>query len=294
MKIGQVYCITYKPDDRKYIGFSCATLRGGGFEKRFEVHMLGNGSRHIKNLLNNGANRNDFETTLIFEGTPNEAIEQEKRLSKETLFPIGLNGNCGLWANTSGYTWINNGIKNKSCSPEHLKQYLNNGWKLGLITSENKKQAAKKVGIKLTGRIYINKDGKNTLINKDDIQKYQDEGWIIGKILSENQITSSLKHLKEWNNYSIGKNKRATGYIWLNNKEKSIRVDKNHVEYFLNNDWVRGRLLNKNITEKIKKSPCGSGKRYIFKDKITILVMKEELKQYLNNGWTLGKYKMES
>ena len=140
MKIGQVYCITYKRDNRKYIGFSCDSKRGKGFERRFEVHMSGNGSRHIKNLLNNGAIRDDFKVDLIFEGTINEALNKEKSLSKETLYPIGLNGNCGGWVDTSGYKWINNGINNKTCSPESLQQHINEGWVLGSIMSENKKQ----------------------------------------------------------------------------------------------------------------------------------------------------------
>lgn len=50
---------------------------------------------HIKNLLDNGADVNDFAIELIMISSPEFCCEMEMKLARTTLYPNGLNGNAG-------------------------------------------------------------------------------------------------------------------------------------------------------------------------------------------------------
>ena len=57
--------------------------------------MNGKGGVYIKQLLDNGALKEDFITELIGIYSLEECLEKEKELSKTSLYPKGLNGNVG-------------------------------------------------------------------------------------------------------------------------------------------------------------------------------------------------------
>ena len=249
MKTGQVYCVTYIPDGRKYFGFSYKS-RTRGYEKRFDKHLNGEGSRHIKNLLTNGARKEDFRIELVFEGDMQEALLLEETLAKTSIYPNGLNGNAGLWADTSGYKTINNGIENKHCAPEDLEKYLSEGWQIGRILSKDQFEKMSQGSKKNKGKKYINKDGKNTLVYESDIQQYLDDGWLLGKFISENHRKALSKNGKEWNKNSVGKNNRAKGYIWVNDGEKDMRASQETAAELMSSGWKKGRLWSKKISKK--------------------------------------------
>lgn len=244
MKIGQVYCITYLEDGRKYFGFS-VRAKNNGYEKRFEKHMSGSGSRHIKNLINNGAKREQFKIELIFEGSVSEALQKEEEFSKLTLFPAGLNGNCGLWANTKGYKFVNNGEHTKSVAPEEIDLYINLGWNYGRVLTDDQRNRIRNGAKKSKGKKYLNKDGVNVMASEGEIQKRIEEGWSLGKFVTDEYRESLSKNGKTWNKNSIDKNPRAKGYVWLNDGKKDIRVNKEKAVEFLSNGFSRGRLWSK-------------------------------------------------
>jgi len=244
MKIGQVYCITYLVDGRKYFGFS-VNSKNKGFEKRFEKHMSGDGARHIKNLINDGANVDDFRIELVFEGTISEALQKEEEFSKSTQFPSGLNGNCGLWANTKGYKFVNDGKTTKSVAPEDIESYIENGWKYGRLLTDEQKNRIRNGAKKSKGKKYLNKDGVNITVSEEVVQHYLNDGWNLGKYVNSEYKESLSRNGKNWNKNSIGKNPRAKGYIWLNDGTKDIRVDKEKADEFLSIGFSKGRLWTK-------------------------------------------------
>jgi predicted GIY-YIG superfamily endonuclease len=249
MKIGQVYCITYTQDGRKYFGFSYKS-RTRGYEKRFDKHLNGEGSRHIKNLLANGARKEDFQIELVFEGDMSEALQLEESLAKTSIYPNGLNGNAGLWADTTGYKTINNGVENRHCAPEDLETYLASGWVIGRILSKEQFEKMSQGSKKNKGKRYINKDGKNTLVCESDIQGYLDDGWSIGKYVSPEYRKALAANGSKWNDNSIGKNNRAKGYIWINDGKKDMRVSKEKAAELMFSSWKKGRLWSKKLSKK--------------------------------------------
>lgn len=241
MKIGQVYCVTYLVDGRKYFGFSYKS-RTRGYEKRFEKHLSGEGSRHIRNLVNSGAQRKDFEIELVFEGEMSKALELEESLAKSSIYPKGLNGNAGLWADTSGYVWINDGEKNKSCSPEELEEFLASGWLRGKLITDDQRSRMLSGSQKSRGKKYINKDGVNTTASESELHRYLEEGWTLGKYVSPEYRQALSKNGKEWNKNSIGKNARTAGYVWINDGERNTRAPKEKAAELLSSGWKKGRI----------------------------------------------------
>lgn len=87
----ELYEIIYIPTGQKYIGITYG--ENHSYLKRFEKHMKGRGGVHIKNLLNNGANKKDFKINLLETGLLKDLYDKEAELS--ILYPEGLNGNKG-------------------------------------------------------------------------------------------------------------------------------------------------------------------------------------------------------
>lgn len=139
--------------------------------------------------------------------------------------------------------------------------------------------------------IYIyNKDTKKEKrIRKEDLRNYISLGWVKG----------SLKNGKSL------KNK-----IYVNNKEKEIRIDKTQKSLFLENGWQIGRLeenrkkliqhashtftketlIKKSISVSGTKNP-GYGKKIMNKDGIVKKIPLNEVENYINLGWKLGMLK---
>ena len=241
MKIGQVYCVTYIPDDRKYFGFSYKS-RTRGYEKRFDKHTNGEGSRHIKNLLANGARKEDFQIELVFEGEMLAALQLEESLAKNSIYPKGLNGNAGLWADTTGYKAITNGVENRHCPPEDLEEYLANGWKLGKILTDDQRSRMIAGSQKSKGKKYINKDGVNTTVCESVLQQYLDDGWSLGKFVTEIYRQALSKNGKAWNQNSTGKNTRTSGYVWINDGTQNTRAAQEKAAELLSSGWKKGRI----------------------------------------------------
>lgn len=56
---------------------------------RFQEHMNGDGGVYIKQLLDNGALKEDFITELVGIYPLEECLEKEAELAKTSLFPKG-------------------------------------------------------------------------------------------------------------------------------------------------------------------------------------------------------------
>lgn len=94
MTIAYLYRITYIPDGKCYHG-STWSKNGKTHNDRFQEHLAGKGSVHIKRLLEKGASETDFVLECLMISTPEFCRDMEQCLCKDSIIPNGLNGNCG-------------------------------------------------------------------------------------------------------------------------------------------------------------------------------------------------------
>jgi hypothetical protein len=94
MTIAYLYRITYIPDGKCYHGTTWSK-NGKTPNDRFQEHLAGRGSVHIKRLLEKGASETDFVLECLMISTPEFCRDMEQCLCKDSIIPNGLNGNCG-------------------------------------------------------------------------------------------------------------------------------------------------------------------------------------------------------
>ena len=91
----ELYQITYIPTGQTYYGSTWSKDNTKTHVDRFNEHMTKSGGIYITQLLESGASRNDFEVKLLLVGNPRYVCNIEQMLSKDNLWPVGLNGNAG-------------------------------------------------------------------------------------------------------------------------------------------------------------------------------------------------------
>ena len=86
-----------------------------------------------------------------------------------------------------------------------------------------------------------------------------------------------------------GKGNSGYGTSWICNYElnKTIKIKKNELQEYLDNGWVKGRIINTENYYSCK------GCLYVRKDGIKKRINENELQEYLDNGWSWSNEKKE-
>lgn len=239
-----------------------------------------------------------------------EVREKRKNSYRQTLLKEGSK------------KWINNGEKTKQVYSRHLESFLSEGWSLGRLpmnrvappkvwTEEEKAAQSKRLKGKKKPASYSKylaernkQQWMRDKVSKANTGKKMSEKSkqllslaFKGKKLTEEQKASRRK-TREANKELKGKK------VWINNGTITKWVYQIEVEQYLNLGYTLGRLkMKKHIQERQKRVYTEEqrkrmseqsrlaqlGKKHIHKGDIVKYVNKEQLEQYLNDGWVLGR-----
>lgn len=150
-----------------------------------------------------------------------------------------------------------------------------------------------------TGTIIVkDKDGNNFCVSSSDERFLSGE--LVG-VMKGNSLSLETK---------LKISKSTKEMIWLNKNGQNIRCNKQEVQNYLNQDWVKGRTFHhrqspsKEVRMKIQASNLGkkcseetknihrqNGKNKIWTTNGTEsrFIDKEDMNFYLEKGWTIGK-----
>ena len=298
------------PEEDSYMG------SGKSLKLAQKLKGINNFKKEILKQFSTRQEASDYEAELVTIDLVNDPLCYNLILGGELYNP------------SLGKIWItkfdkssNNHI-NLLIFPNKLDEYLNNGWKKGL------KLKLDRSGIKNSayGKHWVRKiiDGelKAELISPKDLNRYLEDGWEIGGINTMNDsIRKSINKDRVWinkdKNYKMVLKAEVNNYLndgWkmggkqFDNKKAWVsklrddntvevkRIDEKDIQFYLENNWVKGR---KGILKlpKIRKSVKGEnnpafGKVHVHKLEnnkiIRTLINKDELENYLNNGWITG------
>jgi hypothetical protein len=156
---------------------------------------------------------------------------------------------------------VNNSLINKMIKKDSLQSYLKQGWVKGRITSYTEEQR-RELSIRITGE-------KNPMF---------------GRTGEKNPMYGV--HLIPWNKDKKGER------VWINNSVVGKLVEKEELEDYLNNGWIKGMMSSEEIkTKKRKAFACylhAKGKIWVNNRAKNKLIEPEELKTHLSEGWERG------
>lgn len=214
---------------------------------------------------------------------------------------------------------INNGKTTKRIKPENieeLNEYLENGWVSGSIPHSS--ETCIKISVSGMGKIYMKNGLTEIKINPEEIDKYRVLGFSEGRLhmtdiqkfkLSLSHMGKKLteKHKENISIGSIGKKKSKsmkdklsetrTGMVFINNGKKEKIIQPQDLQFYLNDNWVKGKLPMLEETKKaISKSSIGksgtiTGRIYINKNSVEKVIPKDKLDEHISNGWVKGRLK---
>lgn len=100
----------------------------------------------------------------------------------------------------------------------------------------------------------------------------------------------TLQHISKLNSKNqTGKNNSQFGTKWINDGERNIKIKENKLEYYLQNGWKLGRIISDNFINKMKD--INSNRCWVWKDNKAYHIHKDNLQEYLNNGYIQGRSK---
>ena len=199
MSIATLYKVTHLPTGRCYYGSVWAP--GKTPEDRLQEHVSNKGSKYIFRLISEGARLTDFIVKTLAVGPKEYICDVEMQLSRDNLWPHGLNGNAGknIIRTTEGQQIVSNAVSKakRGRSKQTSAGIARQAEKLSTMTGENRSElqktwdARKSEYNKLLGKHppllqngakMMHKNGVQTFVNPPDLQSYLDDGWIKGRI----------------------------------------------------------------------------------------------------------------
>lgn len=205
-----------------------------------------------------------------------------KKLYPETVEKIRLN-KIGRPSSKKGIS-VNEEIRQRL-----YKYYLENvengsfSFKGHKHTEESKKIIGEKSILAVSGRIYIIKDNVEKRIKPEELENYLSNGWTKGR-------------LKERTAFHIEGIKANTGIRKINKNGVNKNVPKGEVDKWLAEGWKLGSIENRQPWSEERKKENGkriaelhTGRKIINNGIKNKSVKKEEVIEYLKNGWVLGK-----
>lgn len=115
-----------------------------------------------------------------------------------------------------------------------------------------------------------------------------------GKIVSEEtrkKISASAKNREYTDDFKQKCKERQSNMVWINKDGKSSCVQKENLDIYLSEGWIKGRgKLKKHKLDTLNYSKEASKRVWLYKeDKKTHCSNEEKLIQLLQNGWRLNK-----
>lgn len=260
--------------------------------------------------------------------------DETKRKRKETLLRMYANNEIDksvseetkekLRQSIQGRKWVNNGKDNKQVRAEELPHFIEQGWTLGMFLTEeqHKKRSDKQQGHVVTEetRRKMQEAAKNRLPMSEETRKklrgktspmkgkhHTEETKIkISQAMKGRPSPNKGKHLsaemKKRLSDAYKENQRII--FWITNGVEQKRLCLKNIEdadnYFLSG-WVRGTLKQLEREEELKNAPPKNpkyqttlGMKQINNGEKSKMVPKEELDEYIKNGWKVGRIKHET
>jgi hypothetical protein len=254
---GVIYKITNVKNNKIYIG-----------QKIIKKSFVS----EFRNYYGSGVKIKKIKKEFLSKEVIDIALDQKELDEKEIYYidfynstntKIGYNISIGGRNNISkSFIWVFKGEKEKLINKIEKDDFLKNGYSLGRVQ-----------------RLFVNKNNKNKSIKKFELDLYLESGWVLGRI---NNVYNK---------------------ITINNGVIERRVSKEESEYLIKKEnYTKGRLLKNSIsaknghkhkkqTEEHKKKIRDSqiGKIWIYKNNKSKKTTKENVENYLENGWSLGR-----
>jgi len=276
---GYIYKTTNLINGKIYIGQKKS-------EKFLGINYLGSGKRLWEAINKYGKDK--FIVELV------EEIDEEKLMDVREIYWIAYynstNKNIGYNLSEGGNVnrtlrGENNGFYGKHHSEESRRIMSQNNARF-MLGKHHSQETKLKIGLGNKGKI-ISEDTKKKL--SENAANNPNYG-MRGKHLSE----ESKKKISDANK---GKSKPFRGMVYITNDITSIRVNKEHLDDYLNNGWRLGRKkFSSSACKNISKGHKGrkahnKGKIWINNEIVNKCIYKEELELYLSLGWMKGMIK---
>lgn len=176
-----------------------------------------------------------------------------------------------------------------NAAPNHWK-----GKKRSEITRKKMSEAQKGKNSSVKGKLWINDGNLNKAINPSELNNYLSAGWMQGRLVHFTEAGKikmdearrqprSLEFREKMRQYGLNQKPRS-----LESIEKQSQTMK---EYFKTHS---GTFLGKKHTQETKELNRQKhiGKVAVHKDDVCKMIDKEQLEQYLTNGWIKGRKKL--
>lgn len=199
MTIATLYKVIHLPTGRCYYGSVWAP--GKTPEDRLQEHVSNKGSKYIFRLISEGAQLADFTVKTLAVGPKEYICDVEMHLSRDNLWPYGLNGNAGknIIRTKEGQLAVSSAVSKakKGRTKQTSAGVASQAKKLASMTGDSrselqkswdaqKSQYNKSIGkhppLLQNGAKMMHKNGVQRFVNPPDLQSYLDDGWIIGRI----------------------------------------------------------------------------------------------------------------
>ena len=272
MKYFYFYKITNNINNHFYYGVHCTN--------NINDNYMGSGKR-LNFAKKKYGLENFSKEILIFFNSKEEAFEYEEQIVNETLIndPNCYNltkGGHGSWSHTKGKITVKDKYGNIFDVDKNDERYIS-----GELISVNKGTTTVK-----------DKNGKCFRISINDPRYISGELVSVNKNVPKNKLSiekmkNSLKeYYKTHSKHSLsGKEHQYYGTTYVTKDNKSIRIKKEELNNYIANGWEHKRIVEKNRNKIYVHRFIENNS---FKNKP---IYKNQLDEYLNNGWILGQYK---
>lgn len=243
-----IYKTTNLVNNKIYIGaHSTNDIADGYIGSGKMLHLaikkygLENFKREVLHMFNSPEEMFEKETEIV----------NEEFIGRSDVYNIVTGGFGGFNKGSTNLRHITNVNTREVIAVDKvkLKEFLNNGWRLGGAEPSNK------------GKVYIYKDNKRLAIKSTEIDNYLNEGWQLG-------YTESPTKGKIWiyseieNRYTLCEEEDLEDYInqgwirkkwapaakcWINKNGINKRVPSDKLQDYFLSGWKKGRISSKKV-----------------------------------------------
>ena len=172
----------------------------------------------------------------------------------------------------------------------HSTDDLNDGY---MGSGKRLKYAIKQYGIKNFNKEIIKffssltelSNYEQEIVNEELLNNPKCYNLVKGGYFLEGDAVLKLRQTYKDKQHQQGKNNSQYGTCWVMKNNESIKINKNQLDSYINNGWVKGRRIKN--TEKIIKA--NREYQHIWKDGKTTRVKQQDVQKYLDEGWVIGR-----
>ena len=251
---------------------------------------------------------------LKYFDTSKDAFNYEAEIVTENLVKDNSCYNCelgGVFIDTTGFVSVKDKDGNRFMVDINDERYKNgelagvvqgttivednNGYRFRVSVKDKRVLSGELKNIHKGKLVVRDKNNNYFMVNKNDTRYLSGElkpVWS-GKKHSLETIKKMKDSYKE-KRHQDGEKNSQFGTCWINNAIENKKIKKDDLPLYLEDGWVKGRLISK---EQMKLMHDGI-KKYGGKDTIWIsneathkstYIQKSKLDEYLNNGWIIGR-----